>query len=175
MKFIKKSQITIWLFLSCIYFFYFISHFCFSNPSIPCFNVTVEEGHPLCFPLNVTLTIPSLKECNVIDPPSPSTAGLIYSSNRSEISFFDPSYSLSSLFYFFYRFKFSLKLVDIDSVWLIISIEFRKSVIYILNWKTISCILQSQFCNRNKVWTNKNTLNKGSLNNSFNRNFYCWL
>ena len=63
-----------------------------SNPSIPCFNVTVDEGHPEQAPLKATLTIPSLNSTKSIEPPSLSTAGRMYSfkasiicSSRSEV------------------------------------------------------------------------------------------
>ena len=53
---------------------------CFSKFSMPCFNVTMLLGQPLHDPRKLTVTIPSSKERNAIWPPSPSTAGRIYSS-----------------------------------------------------------------------------------------------
>ena len=47
----------------------------------------LEEGQPLHAPFKTTLTIPSENESNSIAPPSPSTAGLMYSSKIWIISF----------------------------------------------------------------------------------------
>ena len=59
----------------------------FKTPSIPDFNVIVEEGHPLQAPFNISFTIPLLKESTYTAPPSISTAGhnaVRYASPRAE-------------------------------------------------------------------------------------------
>ena len=47
----------------------------------------IELGHPEQLPLSSTVTIPSLKDLNVISPPSLATAGLIFESKTSLILF----------------------------------------------------------------------------------------
>jgi len=47
----------------------------------------IELGHPEQLPLSSTVTIPSLKDLNVISPPSLATAGLIFESKISLILF----------------------------------------------------------------------------------------
>ena len=57
--------------------------------SIPFFNVTVDDGHPLHAPCKRTFTSPLFlsKDWNIMLPPSWVTAGLIYSSISLAISF----------------------------------------------------------------------------------------
>ena len=63
-----------------------------------------ELGHPEQLPLSSTVTIPSLKDLNVISPPSLATAGLIFESKTSFILL------ITSLDWFFSGFDFdSLK------------------------------------------------------------------
>jgi hypothetical protein len=45
----------------------------------------IELGHPEQLPFNSTVTTPSLKDLNVISPPSLATAGLIFESKTSLI------------------------------------------------------------------------------------------
>jgi len=45
----------------------------------------IELGHPEQLPLSSTVTIPSLKDLNVISPPSLATAGLTLESKTSLI------------------------------------------------------------------------------------------
>jgi len=45
----------------------------------------IELGHPEQLPLSSTVTTPSLKDLNVISPPSLATAGLIFESKTSLI------------------------------------------------------------------------------------------
>ena len=47
----------------------------------------IELGHPEQLPLSSTVTTPSLKDLNVISPPSLATAGLIFESKTSLILF----------------------------------------------------------------------------------------
>ena len=54
----------------------------------------MELGHPEQLPFNSTVTTPSLKDLNVISPPSLATAGLIFESKTSLILLiisFDPT------------------------------------------------------------------------------------
>ena len=44
-----------------------------------------ELGHPEQLPFSSTVTIPSVKDLNVISPPSLATAGLIFESKTSLI------------------------------------------------------------------------------------------
>ena len=45
----------------------------------------IELGHPEQLPFNSTVTTPSVKDLNVISPPSLATAGLIFESKTSLI------------------------------------------------------------------------------------------